>query len=211
MARSIEALQDAPATCESVQDIIDIAATAEALAITALGCALDSAAKGKLALNPEHIQAFTAARAEEQAHYDVLTAAGAKPLTTTFTVPDPKFLTDAATFLPAVIGLEEAFVAAYLAAAQGFALLNEPKLVQLALAIASVEAEHRVAVRFFAGEAGMIQELPNNIAFEQALFTSVGGAADALKKLGWIDGGGAKISYPGPGAIDASGVSQLKP
>ncbi len=211
MARYIETLPNASTTCESVQDIINIAATAEALAITALGCALDSAAKGTLALNPEHIQAFTAARAEEQAHYDVLTAAGAKPLTTTFTVPDPKFLTDAATFLPAVIGLEEAFVAAYLAAAQEFALLDEPKLVQLALAIMSVEAEHRVAVRFFANEAGMIQELPNNIAFEQALFTSVGGAADALKKLGWIDGSGAKISYPGPGAIDTTGVNQLKP
>jgi len=210
-ARYIETLPNASTTCESVQDIINIAATAEALAITALGCALDSAAKGTLALNPEHIQAFTAARAEEQAHYDVLTAAGAKPLTTTFTVPDPKFLTDAATFLPAVIGLEEAFVAAYLAAAQEFAALGEQRLAQLAFSIAAVESEHRVAVRFFAVEAGVIKGLPNDIAFEQALFTSAGSAAGALKQLGWIGGSGDSITYPGPGKIDPTGITQLHP
>ncbi|MGI8477644.1 MAG: ferritin-like domain-containing protein [Thermomicrobiales bacterium] len=211
MATNIATPENAAATCESVQDIIDIAVTAEALAVTALGAALESAAKGTLKLNAEHIQAFTAARAEEQAHYDVLTSAGAKPLTTTFTVPDPKIFTDAATFLPAVIGLEEAFVAAYLAAAQEFAILGKPELSQLALAIASVEAEHRVAVRSFAVEAGMLKGLPNDIAFEQALFASVGAAADALKQLGWIGGSGAQITYPGPGKIDPTGVNQLKP
>ena len=71
--------------CESIPDIINIAATAEALAIAALGGALQSAADNTLALNAEHVQFVTAARAEEQAHFDYLTAAGAKPLTTTFT------------------------------------------------------------------------------------------------------------------------------
>jgi len=211
MATNIATPQAAATTCESVQDIIDIAATAEALAVTALGAALESAAQGKLALNPEHVQAFTAARAEEQAHYEALITAGAKPRTTTFTLPDPKILTDVATFLPAVIGLEEAFVAAYLAAAQEFAVLGEPRLAQLAFSIAAVESEHRVAVRFFAVEAGVIKGLPNDIAFEQALFTSAGAAADALKQLGWIGGSGDSITYPGPGKIDPTGITQLHP
>ncbi len=211
MATNIATPQAAATTCESVQDIIDIAATAEALAVTALGAALESAAQGKLALNPEHVQAFTAARAEEQAHYEALITSGAKPLTTTFTLPDPKILTDVATFLPAVIGLEEAFVAAYLAAAQEFAVLGEPRLAQLAFSIAAVESEHRVAVRFFAVEAGVIKGLPNDIAFEQALFTSAGAAADALKQLGWIGGSGDSITYPGPGKIDPTGITQLHP
>lgn len=203
--------QDAAAGCESVQDIIDIAAMAEALAVTALGGALESAAQGRLALNPEHVRAFTAARAEEQAHYEVLINAGAKPLTTTFSLPDPKILTDVATFLKTVIGLEEAFVAAYLAAAQTFVALGEPTRAQLALAIAAVEAEHRVAVRFFAVEAGVLQGLPNDIAFEPALFTGVGAAAAALKQRGWIGGSGDRIDYPGPGTIDPTGISQLQP
>jgi len=196
---------------ETVQQIINIAATAEAFAVTALGGALANAATGALALNALQRQTFTAARAEEQAHYAYLTAAGARPLTTTFTVPNPKIVTDVPTFLLTVIGLEEAFIAAYLAAAQEFALLGQPRLAPLALQIGSVEAEHRAGARFFAVEAGLISGTPNDVAFEKALFTSVSGAADALKSLGFIGGHGAQITYPGPGAIDNTGVHFLRP
>ena len=199
------------AACETVQDIINIAATAEALAVTALGGALDSAAKGNLALNAEQVQFVTAARAEEQAHYAYLTGAGAKPLTTTFTLPDTKIVTDPATFLKTVIGLEEAFIAAYLAAAQEFAILGQAALVQVALQIGGVEAEHRAHARFYAFSAGVISEVPNNIAFEQAMFTTVGAAADALTKLGWINGSGPELVYPGPGTIDFTGIQGRKP
>lgn len=206
------ALSVAAATCESVQDIINIAATAEALAVTALGGALDSAAKGQLAINAEQQQVVRAARAEEQAHYAFLTGAGAKPLTTTFTVPDPKIVTDPATFLTTVIALEEAFIAAYIAAAQEFAILGQPKLVQVALQIGAVEAEHRAHARFYAIGAGVIKDaVPNNLAFEKALFGSVGEAAAALQKLGFIGGSGPQITYPGPGTIDNMGVTQLQP
>lgn len=196
---------------ESVQKIMNIAATAEAFAVTALGEALQNAALGRLALNAEHQQALRAARAEEQAHYLFLTGAGARPLTTTFTVPDPKIVTDVPAFLKTLIILEEVFIAAYLAAAQEFARLRKPNLVQVALAIASVEAGHRVAVRFFAIEAGVLTGLPNDVAFQKSKFASVGEAAVALQKLGFIGGGGARITYPGPGSIDYSGVKNLKP
>ncbi len=207
----IGSLQQVAATCESVQDIINIAATAEAFAVTALGGALENAAMGKLALNAEHVQALTAARAEEQAHYQFLTGAGAKPLTTTFTVPDPKIVTDVPTFLKTLIMLEEAFIAAYLAAAQEFAILGEARLAQVALQIGAVEAEHRAGVRFFAIQAGVLSGTPNDVAFEKALFTSVGQAAAALQQLGFIGGSGEQITYPGPGVIDFTGVTQLQP
>jgi len=196
---------------ETVQQIINIAATAEAFAVTALGGALANAATGALALTALQRQTFTAARAEEQAHYAYLTAAGARPLTTTFTVPNAKIVTDVPTFLLTVIELEEAFIAAYLAAAQEFALLGQPRLAQLALQIGSVEAEHRAGARFFAVEAGLLSGTPNDVAFEKALFTSVSGAADALKSLGFIGGRGAQITYPGPGAIDNTGVHFPRP
>lgn len=204
-------LQQTAAQCESVQDIINVAVTAEAFAVTALGGALDSAAKGQLGLNAEHVQTLKAARAAEQAHYDFLASSGAKPVTTTFTIPDPKIVTDVPTFLRTLITLEEAFIAAYIAAAQEFAILGQPRLAQVALQIGAVEAEHRAGVRFFAGQLGIIQGTPNDVAFEKAMFTTVGAAAKALQDLGFIGGQGTQISFPGPGAIDRTGVRQLTP
>ena len=197
--------------CESIPDIINIAAAAEALAIAALGGALQSAADNTLALNAEHVQFVTAARAEEQAHFDYLIAAGAKPLTTTFTLPDPKILSDVPTFLNTVIGLEEAFIAAYLAAAQEFAIAGRPDLVQLAMQVGCVEAEHRAHARFYAIVGGVLSGVPNNVAFEKSMFTSVGAAATALTQLGWIGGTGPQFSYPSGPNIDYTGVTQLKP
>ncbi len=203
--------QVATATRESVQEIINIAATAEAFAVTILGGALANAANGTLALNAEQIQAIKASRAEEQAHYAYLIGAGAKPLTTTFTVPDPKIVTEVATFLNTLITLEEIFIAAYIAAAQEFAILGRPELAQVVMAIAAVEAEHRVLARAFAVEGGVIMGLPNNIAFQQAFYASVGEASAALQQLGFIGGSGPQITYPGPGAIDNTNVKQLTP
>ncbi len=85
-----DAPRDGALACESVQDIINIAVTAEAFAVTALGGALANAANGTLALNAEQIQTLTAARAEEQAHYQYLIDAGAKPLTTTLPCRTPR-------------------------------------------------------------------------------------------------------------------------
>jgi len=197
--------------CETVGQIISIAATAEAFAVTALGGALANAATGALSLTGKHIQALTAARAEEQAHYAYLTGAGARPLTTTFTIPDPKIVTDVPTFLTTLVMLEEVFIAAYLVAAQEFAVLGQARLAQLALQIGAVEAEHRAGVRFFAIELGVLAGTPNDVAFEKALFSTVGEAAAALKSLGVLGGRGTRISYPGPGAIDTLGVAYLQP
>ncbi len=207
----IALLAQTAAQCETVQQIIDIAATAEALAVTAIGGAIQSALDGQLALNDEQIQFLKAARASEQAHYEVLVGAGAKPLTLTFTIPDPRIVTDASVLLTTAINLEEAFIAAYLAAAQEFAILGQPDLVKLALQIGGVEGEHRAHLRFYAISAGVISGVPNNVAFEKSLFTSVGAAAEALVQLGFIGGDGPEITYPGPGEIDYSGVTQLRP
>ncbi len=197
--------------CESVQDIIDTLATAEAFAVTLLGEALESAANGKLALDPEQSLSFKAGRAADQLHYAFLTGAGARPSTKSFTLPDPGIVTNAETFLKAMIELEELAVAAYLAAAQAFALLNQTKWVQHSLAIGAVQAEHRVLARFFAVDAGMLEGPPNDIAWEKAKFASVGAAAAELRKLGFIGGGGAPIAYPGPGAIDPADLKHLRP
>ena len=195
----------------SVQEIIDAAATTEAFAVTLLGVALDNAAKGTLALDAEQQQALRAARAAEQAHYDCLLGMGAKPTTTAFTLPDPRIVADVPIFLRALIDLEESSVAAYIAAAQAFAILGEARLAQVALQIGAIEAEHRVAGRLYAIDAGILSGTPNDVAFEKALYSRVDQAEAMLRRSGFIDGAGGRIDYPGPGAIDNTGVSELVP
>ena len=204
-------LQQQAETCETVKQIIDIAATAEALAVTALGAAIESYEAGTLSLSEESANVVKAARYAEQKHYEFLTGAGASALTLTFTVPDTAIVTDLETFLATVIGLEEAFIAAYMAAAQIFAIRGEIDLVQYAIQTLAVEAEHRAHARFYAIGAGFIEGVPNNVAFETALFTSVGEAAGALTQLGWIGGSGPEITYPGPTPIVDPGVDFVTP
>lgn len=206
-----ERMRQVAGTCESAQDIINIAVTAEAFAVTALGVALDNAAKGTLALDAEQQQTLKAARAAEQAHYDYLIRGGAVPITTTFTVPDPAIFTDVPTFLRTLVGLEETFIAAYIAAAQEFAILGEVELTQVALQIGAVEAEHRAGARYYAIVAGVLTGTPNDVAFEKALYSTVGEAAAALQSLGVIGGSGSQVTFPGPGSIDTTGVTQLTP
>lgn len=199
-------LQQEANSCETVKEIVDIAATAEALAVAALGAALASAEAGDLNLNTEQIAVVQAARYAEQKHYEFLVEAGAEPLTTTFTLPDTAIITNVPTFLMTVIGLEEAFIAAYMAAAQVFAIRKQPSLVEYAVSTGAVEAEHRAHARFYAVEAGLIEGVPNDVAYEKALFTSVGAAAAALQSLGWIGGTGPEFNYPGPLPIVNPGV-----
>ena len=198
-------------SCESVQEIMNIAATGEAFAVTFLGQALASAESGDLPLNAELAGTLTAARAAEQAHYDVLTEAGAEATTLEFTFPDSDVFTNVGLFLETVVRLEEASIAAYLAAAQEFSILGEPTMAQLALQIGAVEAEHRVGARYFAIQAGELTGTPNDVAFEKALFTRVGEVATLLEELGFIGGDGETVSFPGPGEINTTGVTNLEP
>jgi hypothetical protein len=196
------------ADSESLTDIINIASTAEALAMTLLGGAIDSAMHGNYnkTIPDAVISILNAARAEEEFHYEYLIAAGAKPLTTSFTIPDPKLLTDYDTLFSSIVALEGAFIAAYTAAAQEFTTLGHVDLVKVAFQVAGTEAEHRVLANYALGVRPA-----NNVAFEKAMFTTVGDAATALTQLGFIGGSGTPVSYPGPGTIMVAGVSETMP
>lgn len=193
---------------ESVQDIIDIAATAESLAVTLLGGAIDSAGQGNYntPIPDAVIAILEAARAEEQYHLDYLQSAGAKPLTQSFTVPDTAILSNYDALFGLIVQLEGAFIAAYGAAMRQFAILNQPGLVKVAYQVGTVEAEHRVLANYALGVRPA-----NNLAFEANLFDTVGDAATALTNLGFIGGDGAPVDYPGPGDIQFDLVSESEP
>jgi hypothetical protein len=194
---------------ESVEEIINIAATAESLAVTLLGGAIDSAKNGGYDKEiPAPVLAIlTAARASEEYHLEYLLDAGAKPLTQSFTVPDPALLSSYDTLFTTIVALEGAFIAAYIQAAREFTTLGQPELVKTALAVAAVEAEHRVLANYAAGVRPA-----NNLGFEPTMFDSVGGAAQALTDLGFIGGTGTAVEYPGPGGkVDRTSVHWKTP
>ncbi|MGH2560143.1 MAG: ferritin-like domain-containing protein [Thermomicrobiales bacterium] len=198
-ARLIHSLaQEAP----DLQSIINIAATAESLAVTLYGHAVESAEQGGYDQEvPEAVITIVdAARTAEYYHLEYLLEAGAEPLTQTFTVPDPALLTSYELLFTTAVQLETAFIAAYIAAARAFTALEQPELVKTALSVAAVEGEHRVLANYALGVGPA-----NNIGFAPALFGTVEEAAQALTELGFIGGAGAEVTYPGGGGpVDRS-------
>lgn len=185
---------------ESLQTIINIALTAELLAVTFLGNGI-----ANLGLTGPALTFAKAAQAEEQLHANNLELLGAQPLAMSFSF-SPSMFTDVNTFLSTAETLETAFVAAYLIACREAAAAGLPDVAQLAARTGCVEAEHRALVRSFRGE-----EPPNNSAFESLDgFSSVSDAAAALTSLGLLNPGGA-YAYPGPVAIDYTGVIDQHP
>lgn len=198
---------------ETVADIINIAATAEALAVSLFGAAIAGASKydGGKGLSPMLVTYAKAIQAEEQDHYKFLTGAGAKALTLTFTIPQnlADITTSSTALMKFVVSAEEIFIGAYTAAGQEFTDLNQPTLVTYALEIASVEAQHRVLANYAAGAMP-----PNNLGFEKAPYASVGDAATVLKNLGLLgtSNPAATLNYNDfVGSIDYSGVSNQTP
>ena len=185
---------------ESVQTIINTAITAEHLAVTLLTGALASAPLN-LSSNQLLFSTVQAALAEEQYHADFLAANGATPLTDVFTVPDPAILTNVNTFLRTVEAAETLFIGAYMAAVREFTVLNQPQLAKYAYQIGGVEAEHRAMARAGLALTGDSSGVPpNNKAFESNVVSTVGDAGQQLVSLGFINGSGTKVAYPGRAA-----------
>ncbi|MDQ2740833.1 MAG: ferritin-like domain-containing protein [Chloroflexota bacterium] len=191
-------------TTENIGDIFNIASTAEVFAVTLLTAAVNNATT--IGLKGLILQTVQAALAEEQDHLDFLLTLGATPLTMTFTVPDPKILTDYTTFFSTLEGIEDLFIAAYMTATREFAELGQPTLAKFAYQIGGTEAEHRVVVRAALALNGNDHTPPNNKGFETDLLLYVRDAATILTQLGFIGGKGTAAAYPGrTAALAAAG------
>lgn len=190
-------------TPEAIGDIVNIAVTAEYLAVTLLTAVVGNATT--LGLNALLLAVIQAALVEEQDHLDFLTSVGASPLTTTFTVPNPKILTDQVTLFSTLEVAESIFVGAYMAAVREFSELGQPLLAKYAYQIGAVEAEHRVLARAALALSGMAADIPpNNKGYETDLFLYVRDAAAVLVGLGFIGGTGTAAAYPGRAAALAA-------
>lgn len=188
-----------PGMSESASTILDIAATAEAAAVTALYHVHLAVLAGHLNVSGIKVPVsllvsiVRAALREEQDHYAFITGAGGRPLYTSFSFP-PAIFTNAVNALEFLEVAEGIFVGAYMAANREFANAGHGTLAQYAYQIGGVECEHRTLVR-----AGLGQMPPNNKSFETNLYSHVAGAAKELAGLGIFK---PNLPYPGGAAVD---------
>ncbi len=172
----------APATCDDpVQTILNIAATAEQLAVTFYTEGIKHAAT--LGITGQNLAYLQGAIVEEQIHQKFLVKNGAMPLTGTFSFPSAnQTFQDQTTFINTLDMLETAFESAYLAAVKEFADQNQTGLAQVAAQICTIEAEHRALGRSISTKI----PLANNWAFTPVLVKNVSDAVTALTNEGFL-------------------------
>ncbi len=144
LSTAYAALEDAE---DTPQTILNLAVTAEGLAITAY---YHTIANNPLGLDDATLAYLKLALTAEQYHLEFLQSAGGEPLTTDFYIPDT-FLVEKVSNARTFVELETAFIGAYLAATRRFAELGEPRLAATAAQHAASEAEHLVLLRLMGG------------------------------------------------------------
>jgi hypothetical protein len=181
---------------DTLQEIVNIAATAESLASTFYYYALEAGMSLPDVNSTANRNYFQAAVTQEFLHLDYLqNRLGAVPVATQFYFPDNMF-TDESVFFPTALLLEEYFISAYLAAALDFSgavssgiTTADPHALGFVVQVMGVECEHRALL----GVAANINP-PNGIVIETALLKSV---ADAVPPLTpFLQGGSGFSSTP---------------
>ncbi len=177
---------DAQAAGDEPQTILNLASTAEALAITAFHSVIaQSTFYGRL---PAVYQNYLkSALSQEQAHFDFLVASGARPLANQFFFPNG-ILENLALYVFVTDVLEGVFIGAYLASVRRFAELNRPDLAWTAASVMGIEAEHKALNRAMGiehagsagGSTGGILNSPTRETVEPATLFQVSQAVPTL-------------------------------
>lgn len=182
-------------TNDDPQTILNLAATAETLAVTFYYNVIVNRSF-KLEEDDEAYLRF--ALDAEQYHLDFLMSQGGKSLTSSFYVP-ANLLSNRAVFVQTGANAETAFVGAYLAATRIFGDAGLGKLAATTAQHACSEAEHLVLTREIGGL------VPNNLALPLPVYYNV---SDAVPTLAPFLQGGAgfigPVSYPTKAQIDAA-------
>ncbi|GAB4213106.1 MAG: ferritin-like domain-containing protein [Roseiflexaceae bacterium] len=172
---------------DDVQTILNLAATAETLAVTFYYSALTA---GQFNLSDEDVQYLRLAMDAEKYHLDFLTSAGGRALTQRFYVP-ANVLTDIDVFVRTGLAAETAFVGAYLAATRRFAELEQPRLAATTAQHAVSEGQHLTLIRDIAGL------VPNDLGLPAPVYYNVSDAVPTLAPF--LNGGSGfigPVSYP---------------
>ncbi len=168
---------------EEIATIIDTAITAEALAVTYLSAVIPKAPRTPV---EKFAPVLKAANQSEYHHYKALAALGAKPLTTTFWVPDSFFGTNLDGVWATLEVAEALFVNAYLIATTAFAQAGQSAQARYAAEIGAVEAEHLALVRFAGGKMP-----PNDLGFTSYAVREIGQSPPRWRRPGLDSASGA--------------------
>lgn len=175
------------------QLILNLAATAEALACTSYYTAINSA--DALGLTGSQVSQLRAFLDSELKHKNFLEANGAVPLTLEFYTPVGLFA-DLDLFVSTTNTLENLFVAAYLSATRRFAELGNSLLAATTAQVMGTEAEHQALIRLMGGLQPSFQVL------KEALFYNTSEVAPfAQPFLEGGDGFEGPTAFPGDEAI----------
>lgn len=150
--------------------VLDLAATAEALAVTLYHQVLTTATFRVDEDTAEHLRAVLGA---ETHHLQLLKNLGATPLASRFHLPRG-LLTDAGVFVDTALHLETAFTGAYLAATHQFAERGQPGLAATAAQLGASEAQHLTLLSQLAGLG------PGDLTLPAASFRRVADAGPTL-------------------------------
>jgi hypothetical protein len=177
---------------DDVQTILNLAATAETLAVTHYYSIIMSRT---FDLADDEVVYLKFALDQEQAHLEFLNANGAKSLTSNFYVP-AALLSDKAVFVQVTDTAETAFVGAYLAATRRFADLGNSRLAATAAQVACVESQHLALARDIGGL------VPNEATLALPVFFNVSNAVPVLAPF--LNGGSGfigPVAYPGKAKV----------
>jgi len=193
---------------DTIQQIFDIAATAETLAVTFYTNGVNNA--GALGLANSDLDEIKAALLEEEIHLEFFNANGGHSATQTFSFPDgPATFTNLSNFISTQQQLEGVFDSAFIAAAYEFGQMGRADLTRYACMIAMIESEHRAlgrdiarskGVALDAAKAGTATTDPaDNWAFAPQTIPSVGAAPAIVQAAGYLSPTGANsFTYQKP-------------
>jgi len=170
----------------SPSKILDIAVTAERLAVTFYSNAIANATI--LGLNTTQLSYLQAALVEEQIHEQFFESLGALSLTSTFSFSDgAETFTSVHNVIQTQQQLEGVFDAAFLAGVFELAQQNHAHLAQSLAQIAVVEGEHRVLGRIIGDEFNLPgYELANDRAYSPVLVARVADTPAIVEQAGYL-------------------------
>jgi hypothetical protein len=163
-----------------LQQILDIAVTAEQLAVTTYSNGLAHA--WALGIKGDNLHYLHAALVEEQIHESFFESLGGEALTSTFSYPNgAATFSNLATFIDTQQMLESSLDSAFLAGVIEAAQAGEFRLAQILAQIACIEAEHRVLGRTIIG-----YQPADNYAYTPVLVKRVKDTPSVLMDAGYL-------------------------
>jgi hypothetical protein len=179
--------QAADAFENDIATILNLATTAETLAVTLYYTVLTNAT---FQIGEDATEYLKLAMDAELHHLQILGALGGRALTQQFYMPQ-RIHADASVFVNTGLQAETVFAGAYLAATHRFAVLGQPHLAATAAQHGASEAQHLTLIRHLAGM------VPNDLTMPAPLFTHESDAALALAPF--LQGGAGfaePLSFP---------------